>query len=313
MVKLLRWSWSLRYGLADDEVYICVRTGLQCIKHQNSCGGKEKASWSPTATAHVKGWNKHIYVFKNFLCPYLRNFTLYLTRHPVSLSLAHRGSGIWKQSCRPTVHYRSDECLVRWRSATSESLCWAASSSYHQTVRTHCDKDMHSWSRMAVFRAGISWLCQEWCCSLGSNFFPWVKVRNGWQPWLSAPLITGDFPSSSSTLTAHLDSTLAAFLFKILEFHYFRHNEALLKVCVDLPGSLWSLSSFLSQGGKREDKWIVLAKMDYSMQATRCLMRAIVLWASFKGVFSRGVFMPLSWFLDSFPLGCAPSGQPGHR
>lgn len=145
---------------------------------------------------------------------------------------------------------------------------------------------------MAVFRAGISWLCQEWCCSLCSNFFPWVKVRSGLQlgapPWLSAPLITGDFPSSLSTLTAHLDSALAAFLFKILEFHYFSHNEAPLKVCVDLPGSLWSLSSFLSQGRKREDKWIVLAKMDYSMQATRCSMRAIVLWASFKGVFSRG-------------------------
>lgn len=57
---------------------------------------------------------------------------------------------------------------------------------------------------------------------------------------------------------------------------------------MDLPGSLRSLSSFLSQEGKREDKWFVLAKMDYSTQATRCLMRAIVLRASFKGVFSRG-------------------------
>lgn len=151
---------------------------------------------------------------------------------------------------------------------------------------------MHSWSGEAVFRAWTRWLCQECCCSLRSNFFPWAKVRNVFQSELrrdcQRPLITGDFPSSSSTPTAHLDSGLAAFLFKIQEFHYFRHNEALLKVCVDLPGSLWSLSSFLSQGGKREDKWIVLAKMDYSMQATRCLMRAIVLRASFKGVFRRG-------------------------
>lgn len=52
-------------------------------------------------------------------------------------------------------------------------------------------------------------------------------------------------------MAAHLDRALTAFLFKILEFHYFRHNEALLKVCVDLPRSLWSLSSFLSQGRKK--------------------------------------------------------------
>lgn len=115
---------------------------------------------------------------KNRLCPYLRNFTLYLTRHPVSLSPAHRGSGIWKQSCRPTVH--SIDQVSAWRGGGVSPLS-AASRSHQQPVKTHRDKDMHSWSRMAVFRAGISWLCQEWCCSLGSNFFPWVKVRNGLQ------------------------------------------------------------------------------------------------------------------------------------
>lgn len=121
-------------------------------------------------------------VFKNCHCPDLRNFTLYLTCHPASLSLAHGGWGILETELQAAgALCGSDGRLVRWRGATSERLCRAASRSHHPPLKTHCDKDMHSWSREAVFRARISWLCQECCCSLRSNFFPWVKVRNGFQ------------------------------------------------------------------------------------------------------------------------------------
>lgn len=126
-------------------------------------------------------------------------------------------------------------------------------------LKAHCDKDMHSWSREAVFRDPNQPALSGAECAC-SNFFPRVrkkkkKKRRGAvcsrrpRRRLSAPLITGEFPRHpAGTLTAHLDSALAAFLFKILEFHYFRHNEAPLKVCVDLPRSLRSLSSFLSPG-----------------------------------------------------------------
>lgn len=50
--------------------------------------------------------------------------------------------------------YRSDERLAGWGGVTSE----LRAKNYRQPVETHCDKDMHSWSPMAVFRARISWL-----------------------------------------------------------------------------------------------------------------------------------------------------------
>lgn len=93
---------------------------------------------------------------------------------------------------------------------------------------------------------------------------------------------------SSGSLTAHLDSALAAFLFKILEFHYFRHNEALLKVGVDLPCSLWSLSSFLSRGRKKRGQMNCFGEDGLQHASDMVFDRAIALGASLGGVFSWG-------------------------
>lgn len=178
----ISWRWSLtavresECGLSNTKTAVvgrkshcdafCPRSGQSQSKNPHS--------------AHVKGWNKRICVQKSPLSVFKEFHTLFNLPSCISVTCPQRLGGFGNRAPGP----RCPLWIGRAPGEAEGRLCWAASRSHHQPVQTHCDKDMHSWGREAVFAARISCLCQECCCSLRSNFFPWVKVRNGFQPEL---------------------------------------------------------------------------------------------------------------------------------
>lgn len=147
----------------------CPRSGQSCLKK------------NPQRTC--ERLNQTHLCLKIAPVPYLKEFhTLLNLPSCITVTCPRRLVGFGNRAPGPRwTLYSLDGRLVRWRGAICERRRWAASRSHHQPVKTHCDKDMHSWSTEVVFRARISWLCQECCCSLRSNFFPWVQVRSGFQ------------------------------------------------------------------------------------------------------------------------------------
>lgn len=150
---------------------MCTWTTHTTVKRSKQTLAIIKSKICASHSCATQPWNR----------PYMRNFTLYLTCRFISLSHAVQWLGDLATESSKLTALSIDRINAwwGWRSATSELLSWATRRSHHQPVKTHCDKDMHSWSRMAVFRARISWLVRSgagW--SVCSNFFPWVKVRS---------------------------------------------------------------------------------------------------------------------------------------
>lgn len=244
--------------------------------HMNNPHTPVKRSKQTLAVIKNKICKSHFCATHPWNSPYLRNFTLYLTCRLISLSHACSGSGIWQR--RALSKQRSlIDLITAWRGEEVLPLCWAASRSLHQPVKTHCDKDMHSWSRVAVFRARISWLVRSGSWSVCSNFFPRVKVKSGLQSELRGDCQLHWSQETSPHPPAPWLLTLTAFSLpsslKSWNFITSAIMKPFSKSVWIFPAACGALVPFChGEKRKRKDKWIVLEKMDYSMRATWCLI-----------------------------------------